>query len=93
VKPFLYLFIFSTALLQAHDHVDVGLNPGNPPRLFLLGPGYQEALYVPRGEPFSFYLPTFPGGWFASELTFTTEIDADPWIEIISVSGPAGGSF
>lgn len=93
MKPFLCLFLFSTALLQAHDHVDVGPDPVNPSRLFLLGPGYQEALYVPRGEPFSYYLPMFPGGWFASELTFATEIEADPQIEVISVHGPAGGSF
>ena len=95
MKPFLCLFLFSTALLQAHDHVDVGLDPGKPSRLFLLGPWYQEqeSLYVPRGEPFSYYLPMFPGGWFASELTFATEIEADPQIEIISVDGPAGGSF
>ena len=93
MKAILYLLLFSTVLIHAHDHVDVGLVPGNPQRLYLLGPGYQEALYVPRGEPFSFYLPQFPGGWFACELTFTAEIEADPWIEIISVNGPMGGSF
>ena len=95
MKPFLCLFFFSTAILQAHDHVDVGLDPGNPHRLYLLGPRYQEqeSLYVPLGEPFSFDLPKFPGGWFACELTFTAEIEGDPWIEIMSVSGPTGGSF
>jgi hypothetical protein len=95
VKPFLCLFFFSTAILHAHDHVDVGLDPGNPHRLYLLGPRYQEqeSLYVPRGEPFSFDMPKFPGGWFASELTFATDLAADPWIEIVSVTGPEGGSF
>ena len=93
MKAILYLLLFSTVLIHAHDHVDVGLDPSNPRRLYLLGPVFQEALYVPRGEPFSFYLPQFPGGWFACELTFTAEIEADPWIEIISVNGPMGGSF
>ena len=93
MKAILYLLLFSTVLIHAHDHVDVGLDPSNPRRLYLLGPVFQEALYVPQGEPLSFYLPQFPGGWFACELTFTAEIEADPWIEIISVNGPMGGSF
>ena len=93
MKAILYLLLFSTVLIHAHDHVDVGLDPSNPRRLYLLGPVFQEALYVPFGEPLSFYLPQFPGGWFACELTFTAEIEADPWIEIISVNGPMGGSF
>ena len=95
MKAILYLLLFSTVLMHAHDHVDVGLdpNPSNPRRLYLLGPVFQEALYVPFGEPLSFYLPQFPGGWFACELTFTAEIEGDPWIEIMSVSGPTGGSF
>ena len=93
MKAILYLLLFSTVLMHAHEHVDVGLDPSNPRRLYLLGPVFQEALYVPFGEPLSFYLPQFPGGWFACELTFTAEIEADPWIEIISVNGPMGGSF
>jgi hypothetical protein len=93
VKILLCLFLLSVSLLRAHDHVDVGLDPTNPQRLYLLGPNYQESLYVPRGEPFSAYLPQFPGGYFACELSFTTGIDADPWIEITSVLGPPGGSF
>jgi len=95
MKAILYLLLFSTVLIHAHDHVDVGLDPGNPHRLYLLGPRYQEqeSLYVPRGEPFSFDMPKFPGGWFASELTFATDLAADPWIEIVSVTGPEGGSF
>jgi len=93
VKPIFCLIFLWAALSHAHDHVDVGLDPGNPQRLYLLGPGYQEALYVPRGQPFSSYVPDFPGGWFACELTFATDLAADPWIEIVSVTGPAGGSF
>ena len=93
MKAILYLLLFSTVLMHAHEHVDVGLDPSNPRRLYLLGPVFQEALYVPFGEPLSFYLPQFPGGWFACELTFATDLAADPWIEIVSVTGPAGGSF
>jgi hypothetical protein len=93
MKAILYLLLFSTVLIHAHDHVDVGLDPSNQERLYLLSPSDQEALYVPRGEPFSYYMRQFPGGWFASELTFATDLAADPWIEIVSVAGPAGGSF
>ncbi len=93
MKPIFCLILLWAALSHAHDHVDVGLDPGNQQRLYLLGPGYQEALYVPRGEPFSSYVPDFPGGWFACELTFATDLAANPWIEIISVNGPTGGSF
>lgn len=87
-------------MVGAHEHIEVGVAPDDENRLNLEGPDYQLALYVPRGEPFSGYLPYFPGGWHASELTFTTETnaldpanDADPWIEIVSVTGPTGGSF
>jgi hypothetical protein len=80
-----------TGVVFGHDHVEVHEAAG---RLQLFGPGNQTAVYVPRGEPFSFYLEDFPGGWHASELTFTNEMgDADPRIELVSVSGPAGGSF
>jgi surface-anchored protein len=58
------------------------------------------AVYVPRGEPFSGYMPVFPGGHHAVELTFTTEenalwsaANANPRIEFVSVTGPPGGSF
>lgn len=96
------LLLFGAALsaVQAHDHVEVGRVSASSNQLALSGPSYQLALYVPRGEPFSGYLPQFPGGWHACELTFTTETNAlepadgaDPRIEIVSVSGPAGGSF
>ncbi len=85
---------------EAHDHVEVGENPANPSQLFLDGPAYQLALHVPRGEPFSGYLPDFPGGCFAIELTFTTEVNALDFaagsfarVELVAVNGPAGATF
>jgi hypothetical protein len=85
------LAALGTGVVFGHDHVEVYEAAGS---LQLFGPGQQTALYVPRGEPFSFYLEDFPGGWHASELTFTSEMgDADPRIELVSVSGPARGSF
>jgi hypothetical protein len=85
------LAALGTGVVFGHDHVEVHEAAG---RLQLFGPGNQTAVYVPRGEPFSFYLEDFPGGWHASELTFTNEMgDADPRIELVSVSGPAGGNF
>lgn len=87
----LFLSLWAAGLAFGHDHVEVDEQSG---RLQLHGPTNQTALFVPRGEPFSFYLPDFPGGWHASELTFTTELGgADPRIELVSVQGPAGGNF
>lgn len=95
-----FLFLILVGVCEAHDHVEVGRDPGNAARLGLDGPGFQLACYVPVGEFFSGYTPEFPGGWHASELTFTTEtnaldsaVGANPRIELISVSGPAGGNF
>jgi hypothetical protein len=83
--------VLGTGVVFGHDHVEVYESAG---RLQFSGPNQQTALYVPRGEPFSFYLNDFPGGWHASELTFTSEMgDANPQIELVSVSGPAGGNF
>jgi len=100
MKNVLFMLMVSSCLLRAHDHVELGLVPGEESFLALAGPGYQLALYVPSGEPFSRYLPQFSGGWHACELTFTTETNvlepadrADPRIEMVSVSGPPGGSF
>ena len=99
MKNILFIIFLSVVSLSAHDHIEVGVDPEEPERLALSGPGYQLALYVPRDEPF---LPQFPGGWHACELTFTTQIyadelepaeGADPRIEIVSVTGPVGGSF
>lgn len=100
MKNILFMLMVSSCLLRAHDHIEVGLVPGEESFLALDGPDFQLALYVPPGEPFSGYLPQFPGGWHACELTFTTETNAlepadraDPRIEMVSVSGPPGGSF
>ena len=100
MKNIILIIFLSVSGLHAHDHIDVVEDPDDASRLGLDGPDYQLALYVPTREPFSTYLPQFPGGWHACELTFTTEINAlepaeraDPQIEIVSVQGPAGGSF
>ena len=98
-KPLL-LSLFLAVRAYSHDHVEVGQSPQNPNQLGLDGPGYQLALFVPKDEPFSGYAPNFPGGYFADELTFTTEVSAlnpaegsDPAVELVSVTGPAGAFF
>jgi hypothetical protein len=100
MKKILFLVFFHSWLVFAHEHVEVGRSGSGAAQLALDGPSLQVACFVPRDEFFSGYLPDFPGGWHASELTFTTETNAldsadraDPRIELISVSGPAGGSF
>ncbi|AKC83237.1 hypothetical protein IMCC26134_11455 [Verrucomicrobia bacterium IMCC26134] len=97
------LFLVSAAFafrLAAHDHIEVGVDPADATRLGFDGPGYQLALYVPLGEPFSAYLPHFPGGAYPAELTFAAEgnvldiaAGSLPKIEVISVTGPAGAQF
>lgn len=100
IKSCILFIAFATSSLFAHDHIDVGLQEEFSNQLSLSGPDYQLALLVPVGEPFSNYAPLFPGGYYANELTFTTEsevlyapIGADPTIEILSVVGPVGGVF
>lgn len=100
MKKLIIILFLSVGAVRAHDHVEVGVDPADAERLGLAGPAVQLALYVPLREFFSGYLPDFPGGWHASEVTFTTETnelepagDADPRIEIVSVTGPAGGFF
>jgi hypothetical protein len=96
------ILLFCTALsvVHAHEHVEVGRVSPSSNQLAISGPSQQLALYVPLREFFSGYLPQFPGGWHACELTFTTEVNAlyeavgaNPRIEIVSVQGPAGGNF
>lgn len=96
----LLLLLLAVPPTRAHDHVEVGEDPSDSARLGFDGPTFQLALYVPPGEPFSGYVPNFPGNWFANELTFTTDVNAlnpaagaDPRIELVSVNGPPGGSF
>ena len=93
MKIILFLILLPLSAVFSHEHMEVtSVSPSN--QLVLSGPTGLLALYVPRGEFFSDYLPQFPGGWHASELTFTTELpDADPRVEIVSVNGPSGGSF
>jgi len=100
MKKLIIILFLSVGAVRAHDHIEVGRVSASSNQLALSGPSHQLALYVPLREFFSGYLPDFPGGWHASELTFTTETnelesaeDADPRIEIVSVTGPAGGSF
>jgi hypothetical protein len=100
MKKLLLPALIFTAWAQAHDHVEVGQSSQNSSQLGLDGPIYQLALFVPQSEPFSGYAPDFPGGYFADELTFTTEVNAlnpadrsDPVIELVSVTGPAGAFF
>jgi hypothetical protein len=95
--PLALLSLFFVHSLGAHQHVDVWVDPHSPESLALhLEADLQYALYVPRGVPLSYDVPFFPGGWHASELTFTTTtelVEEDPQIEIVSVSGPPGGIF
>lgn len=101
MKKILILLTLLTAhILSAHDHIEVGIDPTDPTRLGFSGASYQTALFVPAGEPFSNYLPEFPGNYYASELSFNAEghsidlaTDAHPKIELLSVSGPAGANF
>jgi hypothetical protein len=100
MKKLLLPALILTTWAQAHDHVEVGQSSQNPSQLGLDGPSYQLALLVPQDEPFSGYAPNFPGGYFADELTFTTEVNAldpadgsDTVIELVSVTGPAGAFF
>jgi hypothetical protein len=100
MKKLLLPALIFTAWAQAHDHVEVGQSHQNPSQLGLDGPSYQIALLVPQYEPFSGYAPDFPGGYFACELTFTTEVNvlnsadgSDPVIELVSVTGPTGAFF
>lgn len=83
------------ARLHAHSHIDAGPDSADPTRLALTGPSAQTALYVPPGEPFSADAQSFPGGYYANELTFSSEEPdgSRPRIELVSVAGPAGGSF
>jgi hypothetical protein len=90
----------ATIHLAAHDHIEVGIDPADESRLGFSGPGYQLALYVPPNEPFSAYLPQFPGGAYPAELAFAAEgnsldlaTGALPKVELVSVTGPVDAQF
>jgi hypothetical protein len=81
-----------------HGHLEIGLASGD--HLAVAGNFSQTATYFPLGEAPSTFLPVFPGGAFASELTFRSDGDAlglpTPGrirAEILAVTGPAGGAF
>jgi len=100
MKNILLILLLSLGVVRGHEHIEVGRVSTSSNQLALSGPDRQLALYVPRDEFFSGYLPDFPGGWHACELTFTTDVnelepaeDADPRIEIVAVTFPAGASF
>jgi hypothetical protein len=98
---FTFLLGFAAVFrLAAHDHIEVGLAPLNPAQLALSGPSTQLALYVPLGEPFSAYLPQFPGQAYADELSFSAEgnvldfaVGSLARIELLAVTGPSGAQF
>jgi hypothetical protein len=102
MKPFFFpAFLRGLALLApaaaalAHSHIDAGPDPANDSRLLLSGPGTETSVYVPPGEPFSNYSSGFPGGYYANELTFSSEDPGGsrPRIELLSVTGPADAEF
>lgn len=100
MKRALLLVLLAAPCARAHDHIEVGKDPSDSSRLGFDGPDFQLALYVPPGEPFSGYVPDFPGGWHANELTFSTEVNvleaaegSDPVFELVSVNGPGGAVF
>lgn len=88
--------------VSAHEHIEIGEDAGASSRLAFDDNPSQIATYFPLGEKPSFEpgLANFPGGIFASELSFSSAGDvlAVPSpslirVEVLAVSGPAGGSF
>ncbi len=99
-KRLLVFWLIGLVSLSAHDHLDVGIDPGDESRLGFHGLSVQFAFLVPLGEFFSDDTPNFPGGYYANQLTFVTEtyvldpaLRSAPRIEFLSVSGPEGGVF
>ncbi len=94
------LFLFPQ-FLSAHDHVEIGLDPSNPSKLKIVAtPPAQLATYFPTGEAPSYDTPGFPGKAYATVLTFSAFDNAPPppngalvRIDLVAVSGPAGGAF
>ncbi|MFZ4775591.1 MAG: hypothetical protein ACOYM3_09525 [Terrimicrobiaceae bacterium] len=88
-------------ITQAHDHIEIGLDTATGSKLTVIAgqPG-QLATYFPPGEIPSYDTQSFPGGAFATVMTFSAFDNTPPppggamvRIDPISVSGPAGGSF
>lgn len=89
----------TTCLARAHDHIETKLASGNT-QLQLVGNATQTATYFPLGELPSLDLFAFPGGAYACLLTFSAFDNYTPppagafvKIEVLAVTGPAGGSF
>lgn len=86
---------------SAHDHIEIGFDRAtNPNHLAAFGGTSHTATYFPKGETPSSNLPVFPGGTYATELTFSAfdNIDSPPGnvfvrVRVLAVSGPTGGSF
>lgn len=89
-----------SSVLRAHDHLEVGFDPLNASRLSINGNLSQNATFFPVGETPSLDLFAFPGGTYASELTFSAfdNIDSPPGnasvqIKLLGVAGPSGATF
>lgn len=86
-----------------HDHIEVRQVPGNPSQLGIIATGTNLtplATYFPLGQSPSLDADPFPGGAYATELTFSafeatsaTLGTAFVRVDILAVSGPAGGTF
>jgi len=104
-KLLLSLFLAATSQLAwgIHDHIEVRQVPGNPSQLGIIVTGTNltpVATYFPLGQSPSLNLYAFPGGAYATELTFSafeatsaTLGTAFVRVDILAVSGPAGGTF
>ena len=104
-KLLLSLFLAATSQLAwgIHDHIEVRQVPSNPSQLGIIVTGTNLtplATYFPLGQSPSLDADPFPGGAYATELTFSafeatsaTLGTAFVRVDILAVSGPAGGTF
>lgn len=86
--------------LRAHDHIEIALSGNQTQLIRFAGQQAQLMTYFPAGEKPSFDTYAFPGGAFATVLTFSAFDNTPPppngalvRIDVLSVSGPDGGSF
>lgn len=97
-----YLTCFLIVGLQltawCHDHIEVGLSANGT--LTTIGRLQQLATLFPIGEAPSSSVANFPGGAYATELTFsafdsssTPPLGAIVRVKLVSVTGPSGGAF
>jgi hypothetical protein len=102
-RPITFILLATFAAvspLRAHEHIEIGFDPSNPNRLLPYGPASHQATFFPGGEMPSSSFIVFPGGTYATELTFSAfdNIDSPPGdafvrVKLLAVSGPAGGTF